>query len=168
MSAVPGENERRPRRPLGRKDIALGNQARHAVPFDAPEGVAGGRRVERRRHIAFFVGAADEPQRPVELVHLVQQDVQVERQGLGNAVFVVMGGEIVVPLPDLTGKGDLGVDLGLLDVEPLVVQDLPGGLDQAGMARHPPVGLVAQVEAHGGAHLAGDLLPEILRHVFGE
>jgi hypothetical protein len=71
-------------------------------------------------------------------------------------------------LPDLAGEGDFGVHLGLLDVEPLVIQDLPGRLDQARMARHPGIGLVAQVQAHGGAHLARDHLAEVLRHVFGE
>ena len=115
-----------------------------------------------------LVGAADEPERPVELADLVQKDVQVERQGRRHAVLVVVGREVVVPLPDLAGEGWLGIDLGLLDVEILLTQNLSGRLDQPRVTRDLGVGLVPQVQAHGGAHLAIRLFAKVRGHLLGE
>jgi hypothetical protein len=103
----------------------------------------------------------------VERAHLVQEDVEVERQRLGHAVLAVMGREVVVPLPDLADEGGLHVDLDLLDIE-LGAQDLLRRLDQARMAHQLGEHRIAQVQGHGGAHLAAVLLADVRRVVLGE
>src|SRR3954452_17460953 len=96
--------------------------------------------------------ARDEPERSVELTDVIEKDVQVEGERRGHAVLRVVGGEIVVPLPDLALEGGLGVDLDLLDVE-LVAQELEGRLDQPRMPHHQLEARVPQMQPHGGADL---------------
>src|SRR6185295_14182964 len=102
-----------------------------------------------------------EPERTVELADVIEEDVQVERLRPGNAVLAMVGGEIVVPLPEVAAEGRLHIDLGLHDVEVVVAEDLPGRLDEAGMADELGIGRAAQMDAHGGAHLAAVLLAEV-------
>ena len=84
---------------------------------------------------AHAVRAADEDQGPVVLGDVVEEHVEVQGERLGHAILRVVSGEVVVPLPGLAGERHLGVDLGLLDVELVVAEDLPRGLDEARMAQ---------------------------------
>ena len=70
--------------------------------------------VQPRAVVARLVGTRHEVKRTVELRHLVEKDVQIERLGLRHAVLGMVGGEVVVPLPDLAREGGLHVDLYLL------------------------------------------------------
>ena len=110
----------------------------------------------------------DEHQRSVELGHLVEEDVQVERQWLRRTVFVVVRCEVVVPLPLLTGEGFLGVDLDLLDVEVAVVEDLLCRHDEARVAHQAGEQRVAEVQPHGRAHHVAGSLAEVLCATLGE
>ena len=92
--------------------------------------------------------------------------MQVERERLGHAVLAVVRGEVVMPLPDFAGEGGLHVDLDLLDVE-VLAQDLLRRLDQARMAHQLGEQGIAQVQAHGGAHLVALPLADVGRRVLG-
>ena len=124
-------------------------------------------RVERRRRRAAAVRAADEDQRPVELVHLVEKDVEVQRERLRHAILAVMGGEVVVPLPHVPRERFLAVHLDLLHVQ-LVAEDLHGRLDEPGVADDARIDLAPQVQAHGRAHRVAVLLAKVLRAALGE
>ena len=93
--------------------------------------------------------------------------MKVERERLRHAVLAVMGGEIVVPLPDVARERLLGIHLDLLDVE-LIAQDLPGGLHEPRMADEAGIDVAAPVQGHGRAHGIAPLLPEVLRPALGE
>ena len=111
--------------------------------------------------------AADEDERAVELVHLVEEDVEVEGERLGYPVLSVVGGEVVVPLPHVPRERRLGVHLDLLDVERFS-EELPGRLDEARVPRGARVDLAPKVQPHGRAHRVAFLLAEVLRPPLGE
>ena len=62
-------------------------------------------------------------------------------------------GKVVMPLPDLSGKGRFNVYLDLLDVGRLA-QDLKRRLHQPRMARERVKAIIAKMQPHGSAHLA--------------
>ena len=113
------------------------------------------------------VGAPDEDEGAVELVHLVEEDVEVEGERLRHPVLAVVGGEVVVPLPDVPRERLLGVHLDLLDVE-VLPEELARRLDEPGVAHDPRVDLASKVEAHGGSHRVALLLAEVLGAPLGE
>jgi hypothetical protein len=92
---------------------------------------------------------------------------ELERQWLWHAVFGVMGGEVVVPLPGLAAKRRLYVDLHLLHVKRWV-EDLHCRLEKAGVTHELGKYLVAQVQSHGRAHFFTFLFADVGRVVFGE
>ena len=161
------EDEHGAGRPLGRHEAALGDEPCHRRVVHDPERVAGRHRVEGRGGGAPPVRAADEDERAVELVHLVEEDVEVEGERLGYPVLSVVGGEVVVPLPHVPRERRLGVHLDLLDVERFS-EELPGRLDEARMPRGARVDLASKVQAHGRAHRVAFLLAEVLRPPLGE
>ncbi len=76
--------------------------------------------------------ALDEIERAIELIHIFQEDVQIEGQGLGYPIFGVVSGEIVVPLPRFAIKRRLDIDFGLLNIQ-FRAKQLLGRFDQAGV-----------------------------------
>src|SRR6185369_5231655 len=100
-----------------RNDAALGDQPGDRSAIDAPQRITRRNDIECRRHWTALVRTQNEPQRSVELADIVEKDMKVERQRLGDAIFGVMRGKIIMPLPDLAFEGGLGIDLDLLDVE---------------------------------------------------
>jgi hypothetical protein len=99
---------------------------------------------------------------------IVEEQVEVERQRLGDAVLRVMGGEVVVPLPGLTRGGGLGVDLDLLDIELVGTENLPGGLDEPRVMAETGENIVPKVEAHHRPDLMTRLLSDVRWGVLGE
>ncbi len=77
-----------------------------------------------------------------------------------------MGGEIIMPLPDLAFEGGFGIDLDLLDVE-LIAEQLECWLDQPGVAHELVVDGMAKMQPHRGAHFAAPLLANIRGDVVG-
>ena len=161
------ENEHRAGRPLGRDQAALRHQLGHGLAIDDPERVAGRLGVQGRGHGTTPVRAANEHEGSVELGYLVEKDMEIERQRLRHAILLVVGGEVVVPLPDVAGEGLLGVHLDLLDVE-VIAEDLFRGLYEARVAHEARVDVAALVQGHRRAHGVVLLLPEVFRPAFGE
>src|SRR5262249_20067452 len=89
-----------------------------------------------------LVRARNEVERSIELDNVVEEYVEVQRERLRHAVLAVVGGEVVVPLPHLAIKGSLGVDFDLLNVEPVVGEELYRRLDEAWMANQSGEDLV--------------------------
>ena len=94
--------------------------------------------------------------------------MHVERERLRHTILTMMRGEVVVPLPSLARECHLGVDLGLLDVEPIGAEDLSGGLDESRVLAEAGVDVAPEVQAHGGPDLAARLLPDVRGRVLGE
>ena len=161
------EDEHRPGRSLGRDEAALLDEGRDRVLVHHPQGVAGRLHVEGCGGGAPAVGAADEDEGAVELVHLVEEDVEVEGEGFRHPVRAVVGGEVVVPLPHVPGESGLGVHLDLLDVE-LLAEELARRRDEPGVAHHPRVDLASKVQAHRGSYRVARLLAEVLGAPLGE
>jgi hypothetical protein len=109
------EDQRGARRARRRNQATLGRQRGHGLVVHRPERVTRRLGIDRRSNRALPVRTPDEDQGSVVLGDLVEEQMEVERKRLGDAVLRVMSGEVVVPLPGLTRKGDLGVDLDLLE-----------------------------------------------------
>ena len=109
----------------------------------------------------------DEPQRAVELVHLVDEHREVHGARLGHVVVGLPGAVVLVPLPDVAVEGGLSVDLELVDVG-AVAQELLGRLDEARMMDQRLEHRMVFVHGEGGAHHVARLLAHILLAALGE
>ena len=65
---------------------------------------------------AELVRTRNEIQRTVEFIDVIQKNVEIQCQGLRHPIVMVMGREIIMPLPNLARKRSLDVDLDLLDI----------------------------------------------------
>src|SRR5262249_62374755 len=98
---------------MGGDDAAGVGEAGDGVVRHGPKRVAGRHDVEAGGGGTVAVRTPDEPEGAVELGDVVEEDVEIERQRIGNAVLAMMGGKIGVPLPDIAAEGRLHVPLGL-------------------------------------------------------
>jgi len=110
------ENQNRAGRALRGDQCAVIDEIRDGFIVDDPEGVARGLGIEGCRDRPVGVRALDEHQGAVEFRHFVQKYVEVQRQWLRDTILALVGGKILVPLPDIAGESRLGVYLDLLDV----------------------------------------------------
>src|SRR5882724_10688984 len=99
------EDEAGAGRAVGGEDATLVGEAGDGIVGHGPERIAGGDGVEARGGGTVAVGATDEPERAVEFGDVVEEEVQVERQRPANSVLAVVGGEIVMPLPEVAAEG---------------------------------------------------------------
>ena len=83
-----------------------------------------------RRDHAELVGTGDEHSGSVELGNVVEEQGRVDDAGLGHAVILKPGAVILMPMPDLSVMGVLGVDLELMQID-RPAEHLHCGLDDA-------------------------------------
>src|SRR5208282_3975549 len=87
--------------------------------------------------------------------HVVEENVEIERQRLRHAVLAMVGREIVVPLPGFAVEGRLHVDLHLLGVKSLA-EELERQFEEAQMKRHRCAYLPACLLADVGERILRD------------
>ena len=79
--------------------------------------------------------------------------MKIQSQRLGDAVFLPVGSEVVMPLPDFAGERRFDINFDLLDIQ-WFAKDLLCGCEQLGMSNQPGIQIIAQMKPHGGTHLA--------------
>src|SRR6185437_1408102 len=147
MDEAVAEDQRRARRTGGRDDAAFADEPGNGIATDAPQRIARRLGVERGRYRPPSMRARDEPERPVELADVVEEDMKIEGERRCDAILLMVSGEIIVPLPDLAFERGLGVDLDLLDIELLLAEELERRLDQPRMAHQPAIDGVTRMQA---------------------
>ena len=107
------------------------------------------------------MAGGDEHQRPVELAHLVDEDQRVDQAGLGHCVIVVVGREILMPLPDRAVERAFHVDHALKQVG-VALQKLLHRPKQRGMPHEAPEQIAERLRVHHRAHGAAVILQDDL------
>src|SRR5439155_25296023 len=148
-------------RALGRDDDAPIHELLDRLVVDRAEGITGGGDVMLRLQHAELMAAGNEHQRAIELVHLVEEDRDVHRSGLGHLVVGVPGAVVLVPLPDVSVERLLAVDLELVHVH-VFAEQLRDRLYHAGVARQLGERVAIHVRRKIGAHHIAGLLADVL------
>ena len=108
------ENQHRPLCAFCRYQPATFNEIRDPRLVTNPERIACRFGIKTRTMFASLVGTWNEIKRAVEFRHIIQKYMQIERCRTRHPVLGVVGGEIVMPLPDLARKRGLNIDFDLL------------------------------------------------------
>ena len=82
---------------------------------------------------AFFVAARNEHQGAIEFIHIVQKNRHVHGTLGGHHVVIEPSAIVLVPLPHITFKSHLAVDLELVHVK-LLAKQVFNRLDHAGVS----------------------------------
>src|SRR4029434_6384665 len=90
-----------------------------------------------------------------------EEDRDVHGARLGHAVVALPGAVVLMPLPDLTIEGRLGVDFELMHVDRFA-EELLERLDEAGVAAESGEGLVVGVGRKGRAWRSRLFAPDFL------
>ena len=154
------ENEPRAAGACGRDHAVFLSKGFYCGGIHHPERITRGRGIQMGPVGPYGVRARDEPERAVKFADVIQKYVQIKRQRPQNPVFFMVRGKVVMPLPDLPGKGRFDVHLHLLDIGRLA-QDLKRGLHQPRMARQRRKAIISKMQPHGRAHLARFALYDI-------
>ena len=155
------EEDHRSGRTLRRDDAAVRDQLRDGLVVDRPQRIARRAQVVARRNHALLVAARNEHERPVELVHLIQEDRDVHRARLGHEVVARPGTVVLVPLPHVAVEGLLAVDLELVHVHRFV-EHLHHGIDHPRMARELRERFRIKVRREIRAHRIASFLAHVL------
>ena len=143
-------------RALGADDAAFFaartlHQLADQVVVDRPQRVTGGGQIVFGIHHALFVAAGNEHQRAIEFVHIVQKNGDVHGALCGHHVVIEPSAVVLVPLPYVTLKGHLAIDLELVHVQ-LFAEQVFDRLDHARVARQPGERLAVHMRGKVGAH----------------
>jgi hypothetical protein len=167
MDQAAVEQDHRTGRAFRRDDAAVlpagtFDELRHQVLVDHPERIARRAQVVARVDHAALVAAGDEHERPVELVHVVEEDRDVHRPLGRHHVVVHPGPVVLVPLPHVALEGHLAVDLVLVHVD-VFAEEIHHRPDHARVARQARERLAVQVRRE----IRADRVAALLAHVEG-